>query len=91
MRGIAALCMVKYRLHNEISVNAHIGLTVQSQKWPASHVHVCTEHEPGVIKICIALLIGIRGILTFAHVCVYTIRQSDPLQWLPSSSNVSLQ
>jgi hypothetical protein len=30
MCGIAALCMVKYKLHNEISVSAHIGLTVQS-------------------------------------------------------------
>jgi len=53
MHGIAALCMVRYRLRNEISVNAHIGLTTQSKKWPASHVHVCTEHEPGIIKICI--------------------------------------
>lgn len=51
MCGIAVLRMVRYRLRNEISVNAH-SLTIQSKKWPVSHVHVCTE-EPGIIKICI--------------------------------------
>ena len=84
MRSIAALCMVRYRLRNEISVNAHIGLTIQSKKWHASYVHARTEDEPGVIKICTiqqyALLVGIGGILTSAHVCVYTIRHSDALQ-----------
>src|SRR5271154_2853464 len=94
MRGIAALCMARYRLRNEISVNAHIGLTIQSNKWPASHVHVCTEHEPGVIKICIDSTICPHrhsGNSDFCPcLCIYdqTVRRLAIVR--PSSPNVTV-